>query len=208
MFRNQFTANHFPTNAGIFRQFFGFSASTLLQAIAVMNALEPPDLHHLRAASGWLLLGVEAEAAEDLKRIDPQLLSHPDVLEVRWQLNAKAQNWDTCLDIASAIVEIDPDRPSGWIGRAYSLRQIPARGLRAAFDALLPVAEKFPAEPMIPFGLACYACQMGDLIEGRFWLSKALAVAKTTGKEKRFKSMASDQPELGPLLPKIAERTH
>jgi len=90
----------------------------MLQASAVMNALEPPDIHFVRAACGWLLLGNDVEAAEDLKRIDPHLRSHPDVLEVRWQLHAKAQQWHTCLDIACAIVEIDPERPSGWIGRA------------------------------------------------------------------------------------------
>jgi len=177
----------------------------MLLAIATMNPLEPPGLHHLRAASGWLLLGADAEAAEDLKRIDPHLHAHPDVLEVRWQMHAKAQNWDACLKIASAIVEIDPNRPSGWIGRAYSLRQIPAGGLQAAFDSLLPVAEKFPAEPMIPFGLACYACQMGDLVEGRFWLRKAFSAAKTSGREERLRSMALDQPELEPLLRRIAE---
>jgi hypothetical protein len=170
-----------------------------------MKAIEPPDLHHLRAASGWLLLGSDAEAAEDLKRIDPQYRSHPDVLEVRWQLHARAQNWDVCLDIASTIVEIDPNRASGWIGRAYSLRQVPTGGLQAAFDSLLPVAERFPAEPMIPFGLACYACQLGDLEEGRFWLCKAFDAAKSSGREKRLRSMALDQPELEPLLRKIAE---
>jgi hypothetical protein len=177
----------------------------MLQASAVMNALEPPDIHYLRAACGWLLLGDDVEAAEELKRIDTQFRSHPDVLEVRWQLHAKAQQWHTCLDIACAIVQIDPERPSGWIGRAYSLRQVPAGGLRAAFDSLLPVAEKFPAEPMIPFGLACYACQMGDLVEGRFWLRKAFSAAKNSGREKRIRSMALDQPELEPLLRKIAE---
>ena len=182
-----------------------FLASAVLQALAVINPLEPPNLHHLRAASGWLLLGADAEAAEDLKRIDPQLHAHPDVLEVRWQIHAKAQNWDACLEIASAIVEIDPDRPSGWISRAYSLRQVPAGGLQAAFDSLLPVAEKFPAEPMIPFGLACYACQMGDLEEGRFWLCKAFSAANNSGRETRLRSMALDQPELEPLLRKIAE---
>src|SRR2546425_10809297 len=171
----------------------------------MMPPLEPPDLHHLLAASGWLLLGNETEANEELERIDPQLRVHPDVLEVRWQIYAMAKKWDACLDIASAIVEIDPDRPSGWIGRAYSLRQVPAGGLQAAFDSLLPVAEKFPAEPMIPFGLACYACQLGDLEEGRFWLWKAFAVAKNSGREKRLRSMALDQPELVPLLRKIAE---
>ncbi len=175
----------------------------MLLAVAGMNEIEPPDIHHLRAASGWLLLGADAEAAEDLERIDPQLHSHPDVLEVHWQIHAKARNWDACLDIASAIVEIDPNRPSGWIGRAYSLRQLPAGGLQAAFDSLLPVAERFPAEPMIPFGLACYACQMGDLIEGRFWLGKAFSAAKNSGREKRLRSMVLDQPELGPLLAEL-----
>jgi hypothetical protein len=183
---------------------FRFLAGTLLLAVAMMNALEPPDLHHLRAASGWLLLGADTEAAEDLKRIDPRLQTHPDVLEVRWQIYAKSRNWDACLEIASAIVEIDPDRPSGWIGRAYSLRQVPAGGLQAAFDSLLPVAEKFPAEPMIPFGLACYACQMGDLEEGSFWLCKAFSAAKSSGRETRLRSMALDQPELEPLLRKSA----
>lgn len=183
----------------------GFSASALLWDNAMMNALEPPDLHHLRSASGWLLLGSESEAAEDLKRIDPRLHSHPDVLEVRWQIHAMAQNWDACLNIASKIVEADPNRPSGWIGRAYSLRQIPACGLQAAFDSLLPVAEKFPAEPMIPFGLACYACQMGDLVEGRFWLRKAFSAAKTSGREERLRTMALDQPELEPLLRRNTE---
>ena len=182
---------------------FGFSASTLLLAIAKMNPLEPPDLHHLRAASGWLLLGADVDAAEDLNRIDPQFHAHPDVLEVVWQIHARVKNWEACLEIALAIVEIDPDRPSGWISRAYSLRQVATGGLQAAFDSLLPVAEKFPAEPMIPFGLACYACQMGRLEEGRFWLRKAFSTAKSSGREKRLRSMALDQPELEPLLRKI-----
>jgi len=181
---------------------FGFSASALLLAIAKMNPLEPPDLHHLRAASGWLLLGADVEAAEDLNRIDPQFHAHPDVLEVLWQIQAKVRNWEACLEIARAIVEIDPNRPSGWISRAYSLRQVPNGGLQAAFESLLPVAEKFPAEPMIPFGLACYACQMGRLEEGRFWLRKAFSAAKSSGREKRLRSMALDQPELEPLLRK------
>jgi hypothetical protein len=58
---------------------------------------------------------------------------------------------------------------------------------------------------MIPFGLACYACQMGDLEEGRFWLRKAFSAAKNAGREKRLKSMALDQPELEPLMAKVSE---
>jgi len=182
-----------------------FSAGAMLAGPAVMKAIEPPDLHHLRAASGWLLLGNDLEATEDLERISPQLRAHPDVLEVRWQLYARARKWEACLNIARAIVEIDPNRPSGWIGWAYAMRQVAGGGLQAAFDILLSVAEKFPAEPMIPFGLACYAGQMGRLEEASDWLRKAFAAAHYSGRGNRLKSMVLDQPELEPLLHAIGE---
>ena len=175
----------------------------MLAGPAGMKAIEPPDLHHLRAASGWLLLGNDLEATEDLERINPQLHTHPDVLEVRWQICARARKWETCLDIARAIVEIDPNRASGWIGWAYAIRQVTGGGLQAAFDILLSVAEKFPAEPMIPFGLACYAGQMGRLEEASRWLRKAFAAAHHSGRGNRLKSMVLDQPELESLLQAI-----
>lgn len=58
-----------------------------------------PDTHHLAAAQGWLQLGNHVEANEELEQIAPSLRSHPDVLELRWQIYAKAEKWDACLDI-------------------------------------------------------------------------------------------------------------
>src|SRR5882724_3857567 len=120
----------------------------MLVALAVMKTLEAPDIHHLRAASGWLMLGNYAEANEDLERISPHLRVHPDVLEVRWQIYAKAEKWSACAEIANAVVRLDPNRTSGWIDRAYSLRRGINGGPKAAFDSLLPAVEKFPAEPL------------------------------------------------------------
>src|ERR1043166_9428290 len=54
----------------------------------LMTRLEPPDTHHLSAAVGWLELGNPAEAGEEIARISPAALEHPDVLEVRWQICA------------------------------------------------------------------------------------------------------------------------
>lgn len=36
-----------------------------------MKPLEHPDLHHLRAAVGWLELGKHIEANEELEKITP-----------------------------------------------------------------------------------------------------------------------------------------
>ena len=164
-----------------------------------MKVIEPPDRHHLRAAMGWLELGNHWEAYEEFKRIAPTLQVHPDALEVRWEICAMAKEWDVCVDIAGAIVELAPDRPFGWIGRAYSLRRVVGGGSMVAFMALLPVAHEFPAEPMIPFGLSCYTCQMGRLDDARVWLHRAFAVASVTGNKKRLKLMAQEEPDLEPL---------
>ena len=177
----------------------------MLLALAVMKTLEAPDIHHLRAASGWLMLGNYAEANEDLERISPHLRVHPDVLEVRWQIYAKAEKWSACAEIANAVVRLDPNRTSGWIDRAYSLRRGINGGPKAAFDSLLPAVEKFPAEPLIPFNLSCYACQVGQMQDACKWLRRAFAVAAQSGHKKRFKLMALEEPDLGPLWRAIGE---
>jgi hypothetical protein len=155
---------------------------------------------------GWVELGNPREANEELMQIAPGLQVHPDVLEIRWEICALAKEWDACVHIASAIVELAPNRPSGWIGRAYSLRRVEGGGLVAAFMTLLLVADEFPAEPMIPFALSCYTCQMGRLEDARAWLHRAFAVASMMGTKKRLKHMALEEPDLQPLWRKIPKR--
>jgi hypothetical protein len=63
-----------------------------------MQHFEPPDTFHLEAAHGWLELGNHIEADKELDRITPQLRVHPDVLDIRWQIDARAKKWDACVD--------------------------------------------------------------------------------------------------------------
>jgi hypothetical protein len=172
---------------------------------AVMKPLEPPNTFHLSAAVGWLMLGDHIEAGEELEKIASGLCSHPDVLEVRWQIYANAKKWNTCADIGNAIIELDPDRPFGWISRACALRRASSGGLQAAFDALYPAASKFPSEPAIPFNLSCYACQLGRLEDACDWLRRTFAVAHKAGRKRRFRLMALDEPDLEPLWQKMVE---
>ena len=170
-----------------------------------MKPIEPPDAFHLSAAVGWLMLGNPDEAEEELGNITPGLRLHPDVLEVRWQICAQEEKWKACVDIASAIIMLASDRPSAWIHHAYALRRVRSGGLQAAFDALYPAARKFPCEPLIPFNLSCYTCQMGLLEDACDWLRRAFAVATKTGAKKRLKHMALDEPDLEPLWRKIIQ---
>ena len=165
-----------------------------------MQPLETPDCHHLRAAEGWLELGSPTEAAAELSLIAPKHQRHPDVLEMRWALLARARQWDTALEAARELVLAAPDHASGLLYQAYALRRAAGGGLAQAREALQPASEKFPKEPIIPFNLACYACQLGQLDEARKWMKRAMKV----GGRERIKLMAMADEDLKPLWPEIA----
>ena len=167
-----------------------------------MPPVEPPDSHRLSAAIGWCELGDVGEAALELERLDPRWTNDPDVLEVWWRIQATKQDWVAAHHTARMLVERSPDRSWAWLHRAYALRRCPDGGLEAAREALLPAFEKFPEEPVIPFNLACYACQLNRPDEARSWLDLAM---KAGGKA-RIRRMALSDPDLEPLWPEIQER--
>ena len=149
----------------------------------------------MSAALGWLGLGSSADAAAELAHLPARLQGHPDVLEVKWQINAQQNQWEIALEIARRLLEVEPSRPSGWLHQSYSLRRVPQGTLNQAMQALLPAAEKFPGEPTIPYNLSCYACQLHDLKAARRWLKRAERVA---GKGP-VKQLALADPDLEPL---------
>jgi tetratricopeptide (TPR) repeat protein len=174
--------------------------------LIVFKKISPPDSHHLAAADGWLELGNHIEANEELEKIDPLLRIHPEVLELRWQIYAKESRWEACVQIARALTNLAPNQPDGWLHLSYSLRRAKGGGLQAAWEALLPVAEKFPAESTIPYNLACYAAQLNRLDGARDWWEKALKIAQANGGFDEIRLTALDDPDLEPLWREIREK--
>ena len=156
------------------------------------TTLEPPDNFHVVAAQGWLELGDHIAANDELEKVSARLRAHPDVLDVRWQIYARAEKWEACADIAEAIIKLDPDRPDAWIHRSYALHELGRT--QAAFDELLPVADKFPKVWTIAYNLSCYCARLGRMDECREWLKRAMAID-----EHAVKRAAIDDPDLKPL---------
>ncbi len=160
--------------------------------------IPPPDSHHLLAAVGWLELGNLSEADQEWERISPELRGNPEVLEVSWQIHAKALNWAKCVAIARQLLQIDSKKPGGWIHLSYALHEL--KRTREAHENLVGVLEQFPDEWLMRYNLACYSCQLGNSEEASRWL----AGAALKGDAKQIKEMAKDDPDLAPLfnLPK------
>jgi len=164
-----------------------------------VEPLAPPDSHHLDAAIGWLGLGCAGDARGELAKISPANQAHSDVLAVRWTVCAHEKNWQHALAVAEQELTAAPDDSSGWLHLAYALRRVDGGSLARAWAALLPAAEKFPAEPVIAYNLSCYACQLQQLDLARRWLHRAVAA----GRKETIKKMALADADLQPLWPEI-----
>ncbi len=166
----------------------------------LITRLPHSEQHHLDAAEGWLELGNHLEANEELEKIEASLRVHPDVLEVRWQIYAKAKKWEMCVEIGhSAWLITAPARPDSWIHRSYALHEL--KRTQEASDLLLPAADLFPGHAMIMYNMACYACQLGNMEEAWDWLEDAFEL----GDAKQMKLRALKDPDLEKLWAEIGE---
>ncbi len=164
-----------------------------------MNPLEPPDLHYLNAAKGWLELGNNLAAIEEWEKIDPSRRSHPDVLELGWCLYANSEKWESCLEIALALISLIPEKATHWIYLAYATRQAKANGLTSARKILLDALEVFPEDAGVLYNLACYSCQLGELKAAWIWLAKAFSLSDPDA----LKNKALNDADLEPLWVEI-----
>lgn len=160
--------------------------------------LDPPDNFHLRAAEGWLGLGNVAEAEQELSQLSPALRDHPEVLKLKWELLAVERKWASALEIAAALIQIDPEDAAGWVHRSYCLHEL--KQTTEARDNLLRVVENFPDNATMRYNLACYECQLGRLSQARKWIKKAFAI----GDADEMKRAAMADPDLAPLWPELA----
>lgn len=169
-----------------------------------MLSLEPPDSHFLDAATGWLMLGNAEEARREFEQLSPTARKHPDALDFEWRWLAHLKRWEEAVEVAQQLVDHHPKRADAWIHRSFALHEL--RRTREAFDLLLPALKKFPKEATIPYNLACYTCQLGDLPAARQWLERALALDKSPAEKRERQRAALEGPDLKPLWPELRQR--
>jgi hypothetical protein len=68
-----------------------------------------------------------------------------------------------------------------------------------AWDALISVHEHFPEISTIPYNLACYACQLGQVATALTWLKRAMKI----GGRESIRKMALEDADLKTLWMQI-----
>lgn len=144
---------------------------------------------HVDAAKGWCELHAFAEANAELEAVTPESRAHPDVLEVRWQMYANQERWEEALDVANAFMRKTADRPEGYIYVASTLHGLGR--MEEALAVLLQAVQRFPADEIVLYDLACLCCLLGQSRDARGWLEMAIAVGGDA-----IKKRALDDPDL------------
>lgn len=165
--------------------------------IPPMSQLQPPDTHHWSAAEGWLELGNYREALAELDLISAGEQRRLEVLSLRWNITAQLKQWEACVALADTILELAPKQVFGWIHRSFALHEL--KRTREARDLLLPAVKRFPKSQTIPYNLACYECQLGDLAAARDWFRRALQLRNPSA----LRTQALADIDLKPLWPEI-----
>lgn len=169
-----------------------------------MPNLEPPDNHILDAATGWLMLGNADEARHEFEQLSPTSRQHSDALDFEWRWLAHEERWEEAVEAAQRLIERHPKRVDAWIHRSFALHEL--RRTREAFDLLLPVVKKFPRELTIPYNLACYTCQLGDLPVARKWLKRAWVILPDREDRMLRLRAALEDEDLRPLWSEIRDQ--
>jgi len=162
-----------------------------------MSKLQPPDTHHLSAAEGWLELGNDREALIELNLIAQAEQGRLEVLGLRWSISAHLKRWDECVGLADSIIELAPKNVFGWIHRSYALHEL--KRTSEARDLLQPALKRFPKNETIPYNLACYECQLGDVDAARDWLRRAMKLRNPA----ELKAQALEDLDLKPMWAEI-----
>lgn len=157
----------------------------------------PEDvLYRLQRCEGFLDLNMAVRARAEWNVIPPEYQDHPSAQHTLLHLLSREKNWQSAREVAVRFHARSPEDPASWIQLAYTTRR--AQSMEAARQILETARPRFPGVSVIPYNLACYACQSGRLEEARKLLSEA---AQMDEKALRLAAEDDDLRALWPELP-------
>ena len=150
-----------------------------------------PFDRQLRAAEGFLELGLPREAAEELDAVAASHSTRAEVLGLRVQVCRVLGQWEPMAAAAETLCRLDSGNPQWPISLAYAMRR--AHSLGRAKSILLEAVGRFPQEAILHYNLACYEAQLGCLEPARERLREAIRLVPA------WREMAAADADLEPL---------
>ncbi len=153
--------------------------------------------YRLQRCEGFLDIKIPARARAEWEQVPAEWQNHPLAQAQLLSLLTAERNWPRAREVAVRFLARSPEIAAAWIQLAYTTRR--AESLAAAERILVQARAKFPNEAVIPYNLACYACQAGHLDQARTLLQEAHQLDHHT------LAYAAQDEDLRPLWPELPE---
>lgn len=160
-----------------------------------LNKLPVEIRWHLQRADGFLDLKMTGQARAELDRIPAELRGAAIFRIIDMRLACEEKDWARAAQIMSVLCEEFPADAGFRIQLAYAKRR--AEGIEVARRILADAAPLFPKVATIPFNLACYECQLGNLDEAMRKLQQAFAL------DGSYREAALEDEDLRALWPRL-----
>lgn len=126
-------------------------------------------------ALGYLELGMAEDAWEELRELPREADDLKEVRQLRVETLVRLQRWEDGAALCIPMLDKEPGEVFWWIQGAYCERR--ARTIEGAERILRSALMFHPADSIILYNLACYACVQNHLEESKKLLEHALALS-------------------------------
>lgn len=142
----------------------------------------------LRAAEGYMELGMPVDAHAELEEIAPESRDHSDVLALKVRIYRSLEKWESMQAVARTLAFRDPQSAHWVVSWAFASRR--ADSINTARLILLEAVERLPGAAVLHYNLACYECLLGDVEVARGRLKHAI------GLDGNLRAKAIDEEDL------------
>lgn len=136
------------------------------------NAHSHDTQRALRAADGYLYLGLADEALGEIDGAPTEELEQPEVLLARNRVLLHLGRWKEVEALAAKAIETHPDRDEFTVQRAFALHKL-QKG-EEALDVIESAPEWIRRTGILHYNLACYEAQLGDKKTARQCINVAI----------------------------------
>lgn len=156
-----------------------------------LEALSDGTRWTLEKADGYMDLKMWDQALAELNKVPPEDEDSIAYRHIRLRLAIETEDWTTSTKLVIELQQALPEEPAFWVQRAYVARR--AESIQVARTILCDALSRFPQTPVIPFNLACYECQLGELQLAHEYLQAAFAL------DPSYRDLALCDEDLEPL---------
>jgi tetratricopeptide (TPR) repeat protein len=151
----------------------------------------------VEAAQGYFLLGMPAEAWNELDDLAPEFRHLLDVILLRVLILNGLKRWEDAAALGRGALRSYPNSTRLFLATVQAVRE--SQGVNEAIAMLKAREKTFAGEALFHFMLACLECQAGDIPEAKMRLQRA------TSLDKALPLRALDDPDLEPLWNLLAQ---